>query len=51
MNPALRSEVAGLDKNNAAEAVRKMDVADLLTGMVRRYTLLWEDALTIMAVR
>lgn len=34
MNPSLKSEVEGMDKNNAAEAVRKMDVADLLTGMV-----------------
>ena len=34
MNPSLKSEVAGLDKDNAAEAVRKMEVADLLTGMV-----------------
>ena len=34
MNPSLKSEVAGLDKDNAAEAVKKMDVADLLTGMV-----------------
>lgn len=34
MNPSLKSEVEGMDRNNAAEAVRKMDVADLLTGMV-----------------
>jgi len=34
MNPSLKSEVEGMDKNNAAEAVRKLDVADLLTGMV-----------------
>lgn len=34
MNPSLKGEVEGMDRNNAAEAVRKMDVADLLTGMV-----------------
>ena len=34
MNPSLKSEVAGLDKDNAVDAVRKMDIANLLTGMV-----------------
>lgn len=33
MNPALKKEVAGLNKEQASEAVKKMDVADLLTGM------------------
>ena len=36
MNPALKSEVAGLDKEKATEKLKKMDVADLLTGMVCR---------------
>lgn len=34
MNPSLKSEVAGMGKQEAAEAVKKLDVADLLTGMV-----------------
>ena len=34
MNPSLKSEVAGLDKEKATEKLKKMDVADLLTGMV-----------------
>lgn len=34
MNPSLKSEVAGMGKEEAAEAVKKLDVADLLTGMV-----------------
>ncbi|KAL8727508.1 MAG: hypothetical protein Q9181_005694 [Wetmoreana brouardii] len=33
MNPSLKSEVAGMNKEQAAEAVKKLDVADLLTGM------------------
>ncbi|KAL8824714.1 MAG: hypothetical protein Q9191_004870 [Dirinaria sp. TL-2023a] len=33
MNPSLKSEVAGMDKANAAAAVKKLDIADLLTGM------------------
>ena len=33
MNPSLKSEVAGMDKEKAAEALKKLDVADLLTGM------------------
>ncbi|KAI9879712.1 MAG: glycylpeptide N-tetradecanoyltransferase [Pleopsidium flavum] len=33
MNPSLKSEVAGMDKEKAAEAVKKLDVSDLLTGM------------------
>ncbi|KAL6716653.1 glycylpeptide N-tetradecanoyltransferase [Lecanora helva] len=33
MNPALKSEVAGMDKDKAAETLKTMDVADLLTGM------------------
>ncbi len=34
MNPSLKSEVAGMDKETAAETLKKLDVADLLTGMV-----------------
>ena len=34
MNPSLKSEIAGLDKEKATEKLKKMDVADLLTGMV-----------------
>ncbi|KAL8760054.1 MAG: hypothetical protein Q9184_003436 [Pyrenodesmia sp. 2 TL-2023] len=33
MNPSLKSEVAGMEKEKAAEALKKLDVADLLTGM------------------
>lgn len=36
MNPSLKSEVSGMDKEKAAETLKKMDVADLLTGMVNR---------------
>lgn len=35
MNPSLKNEVAGMDKEKAAETLKKLDVADLLTGMVR----------------
>ncbi len=34
MNPSLKSEVAGMDRDKAVEAVNKLDVSDLLTGMV-----------------
>lgn len=34
MNPSLKNEVAGMDKETAAQALKKLDVADLLTGMV-----------------
>lgn len=34
MNPSLKNEVEGLDKEQAAEKLKKLDVADLLTGMV-----------------
>ena len=34
MNPSLKSEVAGMNKDKAAETLKKLDVADLLTGMV-----------------
>ncbi len=34
MNPSLKSEVAGMDRDKAAEIVKKLDVSDLLTGMV-----------------
>jgi glycylpeptide N-tetradecanoyltransferase len=33
MNPSLRGEVAGMNKEKAAEILKKLDVADLLTGM------------------
>lgn len=32
-NPALKNELAGLDKDKAAEALRKMDISELLTGL------------------
>ncbi|GIJ82280.1 glycylpeptide N-tetradecanoyltransferase [Aspergillus pseudoviridinutans] len=32
-NPALRNELAGMDKEKAAEAMRKMNIAELLTGL------------------
>jgi len=35
MNLSLKSEVEELDKEKAAEELKKLDVADLLTGMVR----------------
>lgn len=38
MNPSLKSEVTDMDKNNAADTVRKMDMADLVTGLVGRAT-------------
>ena len=34
MNPSLKGEVAGMDKESATEALKKLDVSDLLTGMV-----------------
>ena len=33
MNPSLKGEVSGMDRNKAVEAVKKLDVADLLTGL------------------
>lgn len=33
MNAALKNEMAGLDKGKATDAVRKMDIAELLTGL------------------
>lgn len=33
MNAALKNELAGMDKGKATEAVRKMDIAELLTGL------------------
>ena len=33
MNPSLKSEVQGLSKEDAADKIKKLDVADLLTGM------------------
>lgn len=32
-NAALKNELAGMDKDKAAEALRKMDIAELLTGL------------------
>ena len=34
MNPSLKAEMAGMDQQKAVEALRKLDVADLMTGMV-----------------
>ena len=33
LNPALKGELAGMDKGKAAEAIKKMDISELLTGM------------------
>ena len=33
MNPSLKGEVAGLNTEKATEKLKKLDVADLLTGM------------------
>ncbi|KAL9124295.1 MAG: hypothetical protein Q9217_006363 [Psora testacea] len=33
MNPSLKGEVAGMDEGKAAEKLKKLDVADMLTGM------------------
>lgn len=33
MNPALKNEMAGMDKGKAAEILRNLDLSDLLTGM------------------
>lgn len=33
MNASLKNEMAGTDKSKATEAVRKMDIAELLTGL------------------
>jgi glycylpeptide N-tetradecanoyltransferase len=32
-NPALKNELAGMDKKEAAEALRKMTISELLTGL------------------
>ncbi|KAF9888757.1 glycylpeptide N-tetradecanoyltransferase [Aspergillus nanangensis] len=32
-NPALKNELAGMDKDKAAEALRNLNIADLLTGL------------------
>lgn len=37
MNPSLKGEVADMDKLTAVEALKKLDVADLLTGMVWKW--------------
>lgn len=44
MNPSLKSEVAGMDKEKAAATLKKLDVADLLTGMV-----IYAECLTVFA--
>jgi Myristoyl-CoA:protein N-myristoyltransferase, N-terminal domain len=33
MNPSLRGELAGMDQAEAADTIRKMNIADLLTGL------------------
>lgn len=33
MNPSLKAELSGVDKNKATDILRKMDVADLMTGL------------------
>lgn len=33
LNPALKNELANMDKGKAAEALHKMDLAELLTGL------------------
>ncbi|KAL1961025.1 hypothetical protein VTO42DRAFT_4913 [Malbranchea cinnamomea] len=33
LNPALRNELAGMDKEKAAEILRRMDISELLTGL------------------
>lgn len=33
LNPALKNELAGANKGKAAEALQKMDIGDLLTGL------------------
>ena len=33
MNPSLKAEIAGMDKKTATEALKNLDVADLLSGM------------------
>ena len=35
MNPSLKGELSGLDKGKQVEAIKKLDVADLMSGMVR----------------
>lgn len=32
LNPALKGELGGMDKAKAAEAIKKMDISELLTG-------------------
>ncbi|CEN61820.1 Putative Glycylpeptide N-tetradecanoyltransferase [Aspergillus calidoustus] len=32
-NPALQNELSGMDKDKAVEAIRKMDISELLTGL------------------
>ena len=44
MNPSLKSEVAGMDKEKAAATLKKLDVADLLTGMV-----IYAECMTVFA--
>ena len=34
MNPSLKSEVAGMSQEKAAEKIKSLEVADLITGMV-----------------
>ena len=47
MNPSLKSEVSGMKTDEAAEKLKKMDVADLLTGMVSwTWAIDWKTRLT-----
>lgn len=43
INPSLKSEVAGMDKEKTQETLKKMDVADLLTGLVNHSEMLSID--------
>lgn len=48
MNPSLKGEVAGMDKNKAAETLKKLDVADMLTGMVQRHGASWFKSVNLI---
>ena len=46
VNPALKSEVSGMNKEQAVDRLKKLDVADLLTGMV--WHLPWKGAMCLV---
>jgi len=48
MNPSLGGEVAGMNKEKAAQILKKLDVADLLTGMVRAAAAFYQPAGLLM---